>query len=73
MSHKKKKKNNFRGKIDIVLLDFLNISTPVVKDDYLPRKLLKNKKGGKDNTSVYDISISHVLSRLESKKYIYSL
>ena len=28
----------------MVLLYFLNISTPVVKDDYPPRKLLKNKK-----------------------------
>lgn len=34
----------FKQKIYIVLLDFLNISTPVVKDDYSPRKLLTNKK-----------------------------
>lgn len=34
----------FKENIYIVLLDFLNISTLVVKDDYPPRKLLKNKK-----------------------------
>ena len=50
VSHKKKKKRkkekkrNCQGKMYMVLLYFLNISTPVVKDDYPPRKLLKNKK-----------------------------
>ena len=41
---KKEKKRNCQGKMYMVLLYFLNISTPVVKDDYPPRKLLKNKK-----------------------------
>lgn len=49
VSHKKKKRKrkNCQGKMYMVLLYFLNISTPVVKDDYPPRKLLKKRKGEK--------------------------
>lgn len=56
----------FKQKIYMVLLDFLNISTPVVKDDYSPRKLLKNEtkqKNRKDNIpslSLYMLYLYHV-------------
>ena len=53
VSHKKKKKKRkkerkekrtVKEKCIWFYCTFLNISTPVVKDDYPPRQLLKNKK-----------------------------
>lgn len=62
----------------MVLLDFLNISTLVVKDDYSPRKLLKNEtkqKIGKITFLVFlctcYIYITYIKWFAESNIYIY--
>lgn len=59
----------------MVLLDILNISIPVVKDDYSPRKLLKNQKMEKITFLVFlytqHIYITYIKWFVKCKIYVF--